>query len=621
MQEIQELGLFQDQETPKNSTPKTSINPVVEVNSNCTENLPKENPTIQKEGVVKKSFVAHANLVYQAMTRQAGTLGKAILEGVMNSIDAKATKVEITLNQTEFIITDDGTGMNTENEVNEYFRTLGTPHETDETGTIKDAKYGEYRMGRGQIFAQGISRWRTGPFELLVDLKTWGLDFEQRPNPDDNKGCSILTTLYNPLSIADLQSNLAETKRFCKYVEIPVFLNGKQINTPPKDKTWTKEDDIAYYQIEKSDHRQTGVELYQQGVYVERIPTWQDGLNGVVVTKNRMTLNFARNQAMRDCPVYKAVAKTLKGFGEKTAKTKKNLSQSERIATILRAEGNYNNKAFQKQLVFEDIQGRAWSSNTLTRAVSKYQTLPDGSVPLSFAQPGDRKADKIMQQKQGIVLSLETLRSLEIAGIEVTQETFIQTFLSYRAEKALTYVELDLLTEKISESYHLIDPNKLTPKETRVIKILKSICDDLSYIIKGHSRRNHTRELRVGTSETAQGWTDGETYIAIERDFLKRNLSGTPQDFGNLVLLLIHEQCHDEPDSQTHVHSPEFYKSYHDTSKRSPYLTMKAFISYISELEKDGKTLPANLQKVTLKMQLADHVEEIQELEEESQQE
>jgi hypothetical protein len=71
------------------------------------------------------------------------------------------------------------------------------------------------------------------------------------------------------------------------------------------------------------------------------------------------------------------------------------------------------------------------------------------------------------------------------------------------------------------------------------------------------------RRLVVGTSTGANGWTDGQTYIALDRGFLA-NLKFDVQGFVELGRLLLHELCHHEPDTASHVHGAEFYEAFHD---------------------------------------------------------
>jgi hypothetical protein len=72
----------------------------------------------------------------------------------------------------------------------------------------------------------------------------------------------------------------------------------------------------------------------------------------------------------------------------------------------------------------------------------------------------------------------------------------------------------------------------------------------------------------IGSSETAQAWTDGSTYIAFSRRFVKRLFwlregRGDLSSLGRAAVVLAHELCHDG-DSTTMSHSPEFDKAFRE---------------------------------------------------------
>jgi hypothetical protein len=69
----------------------------------------------------------------------------------------------------------------------------------------------------------------------------------------------------------------------------------------------------------------------------------------------------------------------------------------------------------------------------------------------------------------------------------------------------------------------------------------------------------------LGDADDAWGWTDGTSFIAVARSFLKGKDIASPATWTEIGLLLCHEYCHaDASSSATHVHSPEFYESFHD---------------------------------------------------------
>ncbi len=88
----------------------------------------------------RRSFRMDPALLWSVIKSQAGTLAKALLELVMNSIDAGASQVSITLTGTRLKVEDDGRGFQSRTEVTSWFETFGTPHKEG------DARWGKFRM-------------------------------------------------------------------------------------------------------------------------------------------------------------------------------------------------------------------------------------------------------------------------------------------------------------------------------------------------------------------------------------------------------------------------------------------------------------------------------------------
>ena len=80
----------------------------------------------------QKNLKMHKKLLLDVIRKQAGSIDKAVLEGVMNSIEANATGVFadfiIVDGKAVLSIKDDGMGISTEKELIEHFETFGTPH-------------------------------------------------------------------------------------------------------------------------------------------------------------------------------------------------------------------------------------------------------------------------------------------------------------------------------------------------------------------------------------------------------------------------------------------------------------------------------------------------------------
>lgn len=241
----------------------------------------------------KRRFNMHQNLLYDVIMRQAGTLQKAILEGVMNAIDAGATRCDISLSTTKLTIEDDGHGFQSRREIEDFFETFGTPHKEG------DATYGRFRMGRGQMMAFGVNTWRSRTFEMIVDIKNDGLDYNLMEHQEDQNGTKIIVDLYNPIMPSDLERTFSEIRSYVAWAQIPVFLNGEQISQSPETGKWTHEDENAYYAL-SSERNQLAI--YNLGVLVSHTYSGRYGMGGTVVSKKQMEVNFARNDVQSTCP-------------------------------------------------------------------------------------------------------------------------------------------------------------------------------------------------------------------------------------------------------------------------------------------------------------------------------
>jgi hypothetical protein len=177
-----------------------------------------------------RAFKVHPQLLWDVIQRQAGTLTKAVAEGVMNSIDAGAKTVRVSLSDTAVSITDDGKGFRDRKEIELFFETFGQPHEEG------DATYGTFRMGRGQMFSFGKNRWRSGRFSMAVDIKGKGLDYDLTEESEARDGCEIKIELYRPLSLLQRREIADDLRRSLRYVPVELTHDGAG-DTVPK---WVK---------------------------------------------------------------------------------------------------------------------------------------------------------------------------------------------------------------------------------------------------------------------------------------------------------------------------------------------------------------------------------------------
>lgn len=89
---------------------------------------------------------------------------------------------------------------------------------------------------------------------------------------------------------------------------------------------WTFEDDLGYYRILRAD----ALAVYSQDIFVRHLSTWQMGVGGVVVSKQPLELDFARNARESDCPVWSGFRKVIETLVIRELTTAKQLTDAQR---------------------------------------------------------------------------------------------------------------------------------------------------------------------------------------------------------------------------------------------------------------------------------------------------
>jgi hypothetical protein len=509
----------------------------------------------------KHDFRMHPHMLYDVIRRQAGTLIKAIFELVMNAVDAKAENIEITLNTKSVRVVDDGTGMTDKKHIQTYWRTFGQPPEEHEKKT-----YGQFRMGRGQAFAFGKNTWRTSQFKMDVDIRGRGLEYDLHEKLAEKPGCDVQIELYDPIRETDICDILRDLPIGIKYVPAKITLNKKVISLEAPKQKWDQETDEAYVKL-----RDTGnLYVYNRGVLVTSHSNRTFGCGGEVVSKQQLTVNFARNEVMSTCPVWKKI----KPLVDKRAK--------ERI-TRAPALNDGSRQRLIDQLLSGDLDVPS-SAKLLTDACGRHWAIglvrPDAfNGKLTIGEHGSQKADRLMQMKLGFVLSEHMLEQFRVDSLDELYHVLCSCPHRFDAHREFNIVPFKDLTAKMKETYRIIPEANWTVQETIIIKtIRRAMYRLLSYQYERRAAqdseefddeiRRSTRALYIGESDCAHAWTDGEQFIAIDRKFIAK----TGIDLEAWISygqVMIHELSHDESDQGTHIHGQDFYERYHDWTMKS----------------------------------------------------
>lgn len=336
----------------------------------------------------RREFRMDPALLWSVIESQAGSAEKALLEAIMNAVDAGATRCDITLSETGYSVQDDGGGFKSREDIEQFFETFGTPHK-DGDGAV----YGTYRMGRGQLFAFSKTRWETGSFIMEVDIKGCGLEYTLHTEALHKPGCAVAGTWYEPIPSADVIKIDFELRKLAAWIQIPVHVNNKLINKSPATEEWTYETDDAYIRLKPSG----GLAVYNLGALVKVFAERDFGTGGIIVSKRQLKVNFARNDILTSkCTVWKRIRVKLDSDIGNLVKNRRQLSTYEMQALADRfAKGQIPFSDIRKINLLTDVSGKSRSLNELIGA-SKLCIVPD--------QKDWTVGERVMNQKLAFVL-------------------------------------------------------------------------------------------------------------------------------------------------------------------------------------------------------------------------
>lgn len=348
-----------------------------------------------------RSFRMHPALLWSVIQSQAGTPEKALLEAVMNAVDAGATFCEVKVDELGYSVRDDGRGFQSRNEIEDFFETFGTPHKEG------DAAYGRFRMGRGQLFAFSTTVWRSNTFSMMVDIKNRGLSYDLLSNVDPIDGCTVVGTWYERIDLTEVIRIAHDLSQLAQWMQITVLVNGKRINKDPADGVWSVETEDAYIATKSAG----GLAVYNLGALVRVYPPHQFGLSGTIVSKHRLQVNFARNDILlSECQVWKRIRRELDKMCGKLIK-KKSLYEYERDAIAHRfARGEISYAEIASIGLVKDVSGNKRSLRDLA-AAEKLCLAPD--------EKDWTIGERVMNQKLAFVINSQTLHRF---NVETPQE-------------------------------------------------------------------------------------------------------------------------------------------------------------------------------------------------------
>ena len=509
----------------------------------------------------ERSFSVHTNLIWELIFKQHHSVTSALQELIQNAYDAKAGNVWLTVSSDGFECIDDGNGFANKAEITEWFEVFGAPRDSE-----SDFKFGRFRMGRGQIMGLASTEWRSAEFQMSVDAKNKGLDYILHHGLPLKKGCTITGTWYNKIDLekkkwndeTELDNLISSLSNSVRYIfSMNVFLNGQLISTRAEDINWTIETDDFYF-LRKNEIHYSGrqsVSIYNLGIFIDRFEGMRD--NGVVVTKKHLKLNITRSKVQPDCPIFNAIRERLRQQKYSISQSKKFRPDEARIIFERYCANDYSLDDIKGAKLISDLHGRRFVS--LEELSTRMFTIPYGA---------DRSQSDLVDQigKYFVV----NIHCLPFTVNEQTRKSEMPLFSSVsRDDKELGELiygnnySFKSIIETVDTEKIILTDEQLSKKEQQILMALNSI------------KLRGRRKCVLGISSNANGWTDGHSFIAIERNWLKSIGNGLAMVM-ELTNLLIHEYSHTV--GQTEDHDGAFYKKYHDTTRKLQFHLMSNFL-------------------------------------------
>lgn len=564
------------------------------------------------------NFELDPQIIHHIIYSQAGSIGKAIIELIMNSVDADSSYVELSISREGFTCIDDGNGFVSREDVIRYFGRFGTPHEEG------DATYGRFRLGRGQIMAHASTVWKSNYWQMTVDTQKSGYNYDLEELSEKFEGCHINGNWYDTLSDEEYMSTIQEIRDLVRYTPIKVVLNGSLISKDPQKEIWDFEDDFAYYRVKED----RPVSIYNLGVLVRHDAAHIWGIGGIIVSKKALGLNVSRTEILRKtCTVWKPIEKQFKKLAEealsKLGEHRKTEARREKYAKALLSCDPDSGKIFQDEEVITILPGK--KHITMYEFLRKVHYSHKDKFTIVEEGYNIPKGEAIAAQGIAMVVHPQTLDRFNCYNIYEFQEC-LERIIKYILElknsnnnsidKKFYYIndeilkvpellKFQILSDAFIEHTQIIS-EKLLDKETRRAWIaLKWCLQQYAGACMGERRYNdgrlHYRAKRMhillGNSNSADAWTDGDSYIAFNIEIVKRLRTNALKTVSKIFSLCEHEVSH-EGDSIKEGHDEAFFQRYHNITiemaeDKQRYVHMW-LMKYTTSLELEGKPASGN---------------------------
>ncbi len=478
------------------------------------------------------------NLLKDIISKQTGSLNKAIKELFQNSFDAGATEIKVIVNSKSLRFIDNGCGMNKE-EIDKYFRVFGT---TEKRNNSK--KTGAFGMGRGQIFNFGNILWKTQNCVMTVDIKK-SLDytFEETDKFMENiNGTDIIISLYSEIYPWRISNTIFHIKHdVLPPTGVSIYLNGDLYK--PDVKEFKDFSNDKYFVFTSNDHTS---KIYNGGLAIRDIKTTNYKYS--VMSYNKLDLNFARNELIEASQSTEDLLYFIYEIEELMASKKDrfNIEEAKNILRLLSAKKISLDSVYDKKIIplsneklisFKDLI----ENPNMGVLFGGKNIWSDDCLRQDYRVISDKVQQEILRIKKNFLLNLDFLSK---STKELSRRGYHKKIDLSKLKKNVQYYYMCLeLNEYIFEKTFEFDNDR------------------------------YKRDIFLGLSDIANGWTDGHSEIMISRVFIE-GLQNKEQAMLKLWKVLCHEYAHTRENTKEDHHNYQFYQEFEDMVSRSlPHLS------------------------------------------------
>lgn len=544
-----------------------------------TPGTPQTQGDLATQGQTQETrpFSVHPSIIHSLIREQASSLEKALAELVMNGMDAGATEIRITIDPDGFVVEDNGRGFADRAEVESVFGVFGAPHEDG------DAYFGRYRVGRGQVMAHAAVTWRSGHYSMSVDLGLGGgaLAYQLTTHEQSAPGCTVSGVFYNSRrgnphawSSAWLSLEHSELATLIRYMDVAVSINGVLVTRRPQDEKWDLQDENARYRFCRDDHEMV---VYDRGLRVQSFNAGRFyGRGGTIVSKCALKLNMARNEIAWDCEVWRKINAAVQTAFELRVSKAKKLDDAERrhlVASLLTQDSYLSAKSRQAVCglkFIEDVNGELRTPLQMLGGADRHAT----SMFTRYDARYPMVCERVQREGLATVLPQWLFGVKKCKSSEQEDEHALQVVHALRQALGLLgrngrteWIALSHFVETLSDTHAILSEDDLSDHERLVLKAVRDV--NGGFRLEGGAGR---RKIVVGCSDGLAGWTDGYSYIALERRFLARMRRAGGH--GAVMSVLAHEYCHDELTAGEHAHDFRFYERFHRMTQSATYFEL-----------------------------------------------